>query len=173
MTPLEVLVFGTIAGGVLAWAAAEILASRLWWTAGVLLTVIHSAAAFIVYYGGSHAVAREATLRQTAALTGIPFGGGIYVNYLFLLVWTLDAAWWWYAPRTYHRRARWMSFAIRGFIFFIILNGAVLFADGWARVLGGVAVLSAGIGVWHQYDTSDIRRGDGVYPSDSRGGDGV
>jgi hypothetical protein len=30
---------------------------------------------------------------------------------------------------------------VHGFIFFIILNGAVIFADGWARVLGAAATL--------------------------------
>jgi hypothetical protein len=33
-----------------------------------------------------------------------------------------------------------VSVTIRGFIFFIILNGAVVFADGLARIVGIVAV---------------------------------
>jgi hypothetical protein len=34
-----------------------------------------------------------------------------------------------------------VSIAVRGFIFFIIVNGAVIFADGWARVLGAASVM--------------------------------
>ena len=142
MAALPLLVFGSIAVAVVLWALAEIRTSRTLWTAAAALTVLHSAAAFHAFYGGSHAVARDETARQTAALTGITVTGGIYVNYLFLAVWAGDAAWWWMSPASYVRRPRWLSSAIRGFIFFIILNGALVFADGWARVVGAAAVSS-------------------------------
>jgi hypothetical protein len=136
---VSLFVFGSIAVAVVLWAAAEILFSRLLWTAGAMLALAHSLAAFATFYDGSHAIARQETARQTAALTGIEFSGGIYVNYLFLAVWAGDAVWWWLAPSAYASRPRWLSIAIRGFIFFIIVNGAVVFADGWARVLGAIA----------------------------------
>jgi hypothetical protein len=42
-----------------------------------------------------------------------------------------------------------LSTAVRGFIFFIVLNGAVVFADGWARLIGIAAVGSViGAVVW-------------------------
>jgi len=112
-----------------------------------MLMAIHSTTAFYLFYGGSHAIARELTMRQTAALTGIDFPGGIYVNYAFLAIWTADAAWRIFAPRSYARRPRALTLAVHGFIFFIMVNGAVVFADGWARILGAVAV-SAVVLAW-------------------------
>jgi hypothetical protein len=141
MSAVELGVFGTISAAVICWAAAEALANRTLWSAAALLALINSAAAFMTFYDGQHDVARVETARQTAALTGIAFTGGIYVNYLFLFVWTVDAAWWHVGPASYARRSRALSLAIRGFIFFIILNGAVIFADGWARVVGVASVM--------------------------------
>lgn len=147
MPAAELFVFATIALAVVGWAGAEVLRSRVLWAAAAGLALVHSATAFMTFYGGSHAVARRETMRQTAAMTGIDFPGGIYVNYVFLAVWTLDAGWWLLSPRSYHQRPRVLSLAIRGFIFFIILNGAVIFADGWARVIGSAAV-AAVLGTW-------------------------
>jgi hypothetical protein len=154
MLAIEIAVFYTIAVAVLCWAAGEALASRAFWTAGALLALIHSVAAFIVFYGGSHEMARIETARQTAALTGVAFSGGIYLNYLFLVVWLGDAAWWWAAPTSYRSRPRALTLAIRGFIFFIIVNGAVVFADGWARLVGVLAVMMAAAGVWQRHTAS-------------------
>jgi hypothetical protein len=148
MQAVEVAVFYTIAGAVLCWGLAEALASRGFWTGGALLALVHSAAAFAWLYGGSHETARFETARQTAVLTGIEFSGGIYLNYLFLLLWLGDASWWWIAPSSYRTRPRPLALAVRGFIFFIIVNGAVIFADGWARVVGIVALLLAGLGAF-------------------------
>jgi hypothetical protein len=150
MPALEIAVFATISAAVLCWALGEALQSRAFWTSGALLALIHSVAAFVVFYGGSHETARVETMRQTAALTGIEFSGGIYLNYVFLVVWLADAAWWWVAPVSYRARARAVSFAIRAFIVFIIVNGAVVFADGWARIVGLVALLVAAAGTWHR-----------------------
>jgi hypothetical protein len=134
------LVFVTISAAVVVWALAEVLRSRWLWAAAATLALIHSAAAFAVFYDWSHDLARDATTRQTAALTGINFAGGIYINYAFLIVWIADAVWRLAAPMSYQRRPRTLTLTVHGFIFFIIVNGAVVFADGWARILGGVAV---------------------------------
>ena len=140
MAGLDAAVFITVAAAVACWSAGEALRSRAFWTAGALLMLAHAVLAFGVFYEWSHAVARDLTMRQTAALTGLQFAGGIYINYLFLIVWLGDAVWWWLSPRTHAGRPVWASTAIRGFVFFMMLNGAVVFADGWARVLGVSAV---------------------------------
>src|SRR5688572_25084706 len=89
------------------WAAAEVLRlvrpqatepARQLWTAALILMWAHAAIAFGSAYGWSHQTAVLATARQTAAVTGLDWGGGIYVNYLFLIAWALDALWWWTAP---------------------------------------------------------------------------
>ena len=136
----DAAVFVTIAGATGAWAGAELLRSRLLWSAGAVLASVHAVAAFAVFYGWSHDVAVAATARQTAALTGLPWGGGVFFNYAFLAVWIGDAIWWWRAPRGYAARPRAIDAAVRGFLFFMFVNGAVIFADGWMRLLGGLAV---------------------------------
>lgn len=140
MAAAELLVFGTIALAVGCWAVGEAFRNRACWVLGALLTTVHSVAAFVTIYGGSHDIARRETARQTAALTGLEFTGGIYINYAFLLVWSADAVWWLASPRTYTSRPAPLSWAVRAFIFFIVFNGAVVFADGWARVIGTAAV---------------------------------
>ena len=137
---IELAVFGTIAGATLAWAVAEQLRSRLLWTIGAALAVTHSAAAFAVFHGWSHRAAAAATARQTADVTGVSWGGGIFFNYAFLIVWGADAIWWWASPRGYEARPRAFDALVRGFLFFMFLNGAVVFADGWMRLLGVIAV---------------------------------
>jgi hypothetical protein len=114
--------------------------SRLWWTVGAAFVAVHSVAAFGIVYDWRHAVAEAATARQTAALVGIEAGAGIFVNYVCLGVWALDALWWWRRPDSYAARPRPVTLAVRGFIFFMFLNGAVVFADGWMRVLGAASV---------------------------------
>ena len=137
---IELAVFGTIAGATLAWAAGESLRSRLLWTAGALLALMHSAAAFAVFHGWSHRAAAAATARQTAAVTGLSWGGGVFFNYAFLVIWVADAIWWWVSPRGYERRPRAIDRFVRGFLFFMFVNGAIVFADGGMRLLGVAAV---------------------------------
>ena len=137
---ITVVVFATIAGAIVCWAGGEWFRSRTLWTAGAVLAITHSIAAFGVFHGWSHDAAYIATAQQTAALTGLRWGGGLYINYLFLFVWAGDAVWWWVSPRTYRRRPAPISWLVRGFLFFMFFNGAIVFADGWMRVLGTIAV---------------------------------
>jgi hypothetical protein len=148
----EVLVFGSVAGATVAWAAAEwwraaprsAARARVAWTVGAALMLVHSVAAFALLYGGSHRTAVDATARQTAAVTGVATGAGIYVNYAFLAIWLADVLWCWAAPAAYATRSPVVSVSLRVFFLFMFLNGAVIFADGLMRVLGAVAVATAG-----------------------------
>jgi hypothetical protein len=150
----QLLVFGSMAGVLVLWAAAEwwrddfahVRAARIAWTGGAVLMVVHAAAAFALLYEGSHATAVAATARQTAALTGIDSAGGLYVNYAFLAVWVGDAAWWWAAPAGYAARSRILVAGLRTVFLFMFVNGAVVFADGWMQRLGTIAVAVAAAG---------------------------
>lgn len=141
----EAAVFGAVAGAIVIWAASEIVrgtARRVLWTTAAVLMLVHSVAAFATIYGWSHDVAVAATARQTQAVTGFDSGSGLYVNYAFLLIWLGDAIWWWQWPDRYATRAAWLSRFVHGFVWFMFLNGAVIFADGWMRGIGAVAVLA-------------------------------
>ena len=140
----------TIWLAVFAWAAAEVLrgrgrlpAARLAWTAGAGLLAIHIALAFHYWHGWSHAAAYESTARQSAQLTGVASGWGIYLNYALLIVWLADAAWWWAAPRAYATRSRAIDRTVFAFFLFMMVNGAVVFATTAMRYAGAAAVVIA------------------------------
>ena len=157
----EALIRTTIVGAMLAYAAAEWLrfrrptawrAARAAWTAGAVLAVVHAGAALHVRHGWSQRHALAFTAAQTAALTGLEWGGGLYVNYAFLTGWAADAVYWWHAPAAY--RALPSSFgAARAFIFaFMFFNGAVVFAHGPTRWIG-LACIGAAAFAWYFRNT--------------------
>jgi hypothetical protein len=116
---------------------------RAVWTVGCLAFLVHVVAAFQVHYGWSHAVALRETARQTAELTGRAVGAGLYVNYLFAALWTLDVLWWWSDARGYRERAASIEIGLHAFMLFVLFNGTVVFADGPVRLLGATATLAS------------------------------
>jgi hypothetical protein len=116
--------------------------ARLTWTAGCIVLWLHLVAAFHFYHHWSHQAAYEATARDTGATIGWAFGGGVYLNYLFAVVWTADAAWWWsIAPSAYFKRSRWVSALVHGYLFFIAVNATVIFADGAPRLVAAAITI--------------------------------
>lgn len=118
--------------------------ARWTWSAGCLLYLLHVAAAFEFFHHWSHAQAYRETARQTRELLGWHWGGGLYFNYAFTLGWVLDVAWWWLAPASRLARPAAVTLAWQGFCLFMVINGAVVFAEGPVRWLGlaGVAALA-------------------------------
>lgn len=108
-----------------------------WWTfaTGLLLAIVHTLLAFAVIHNWSHADAVLSTAIQTQSIYGVAFGGGIYVNYLFLAAWLADAWWWRTSPRDYIRPAA-AVWTLRAFYMVMIFNATVVFATGFRRVLG-------------------------------------
>jgi hypothetical protein len=119
--------------------------ARAIWTAGYLLFLVHLFAAFQFVHHWNHAAAYEVTARRTAETVGTPFGAGIYVNHLFLIVWGLDVLWWQLWPEAYLRRSRLAEGLIQGFLAFIAFNSTVVFGRGLIRIWGaaGTGLLAA------------------------------
>jgi hypothetical protein len=113
---------------------------RLLWTLGWLVFLAHVAAAFHFVHHWSHAAATEATNRQTLELIGRPAPYGIYFNYAFLLVWTADVTWQWFAPQIHVRRPPPITWLIHGFMLFVIINAVIVFGQGATRWLGAAAL---------------------------------
>jgi hypothetical protein len=159
----DLVVRATIAAATIAWAAAEWwrltrphvpdAPARALWTIGAASMTAHAVAAFHTVYGWSHHRALVETARQTAAVTGWTWGGGLFVNYAFVAIWMADAAWWWLAPDAYRRRPAALSAALRGVFLFMFLNGAIIFAAGAMRVLGIIAV-SVVTAAWYRSATT-------------------
>jgi len=148
------LVFGSVWIAVLAWSATEVLktagaAQRRWaraaWTLGAVLMTAHTAAAFHVRHAWSHRDAYETTARQSEALTGVAAGWGLYLNYLLVIVWVVDAAWWWSDAPGYASRDAWIDRAVSGFFLFMMFNRAVIFATTAMWMAGAVAVFVAAV----------------------------
>lgn len=140
----------TIWLAVFAWAATEVLkrrgqseTARGVWTSGAALLAVHIALAFHYWHGWSHAAAYQSTAIQSAQLTGVASGWGIYLNYALLAVWVADAAWWWVSPRAYETRSRAIDRTVFAFFLFMMVNGAVVFATTAMRYAGAAAVAVA------------------------------
>jgi hypothetical protein len=114
---------------------------RLAWTFACALLLIHVACAFHFVHHWSHRAAYEATVRQTAEVTGFASGGGIHANYALLMLWLGDVLWWWLAPAGYRGRARATSLLIHGFIAFMWFNATAVFGHGLIRWLGAATFL--------------------------------
>ena len=154
MTWAALAVRGSIAAATVAWAAAEWLrwrqptrgqAARTFWTAGAALLVVHCLAVFHYVHDWSQDAALEHTARQTAALTGLDWGGGLYVNYAFVGLWALDAFFWWRDPAAYERRTPIARDALLAVFLFMFVNAGIVFAHGPARWLG---IATVGVVLW-------------------------
>jgi hypothetical protein len=112
---------------------ASLAAARWLWTAGCLAFLFHVFCAFQFYHHWSHADAYAVTARRTAEVVGWQWGGGLYANYAFALVWLGDAIYWWCGLERYETRRRVVAWSVQGFLAFLIFNAAVVFADGATR----------------------------------------
>lgn len=112
------------------------------WTAACLFYLIHMMTAFAFFHNFSHTEAYHATARQTQTLMGVYYGGGLYWNYVFTVIWMADALWAWLG--NYTQRARWIAWAVHGFLAFMFVNATVVFGKGWIRIAGAVGFLSLG-----------------------------
>ena len=107
--------------------------ARLAWTLGWAAYVVHVALAFHYAFGWSH----TAAVQQTRERSGV--GEGIYVSHLFTLLWTADVGWSWLAARRHAMRPRWVTWALHGFMAFVVFNATVVYETGvirWAGVAG-------------------------------------
>jgi hypothetical protein len=132
----------------LAHGRAHLLARARWaWTVGCMFFLAHVVCAFGFFHGWSHAAAYRETARQTAELTGLRWGGGLFLNYLFAIAWLSDVLWWWLAPDCFLRRSARLAAAWQGFFFFMVFNGTIVFGKGPVRWLG-VAICASLATLW-------------------------
>jgi hypothetical protein len=104
--------------------------------AGCVFFFAHVVFAFHYYYHWSHAAAYAETARQSKEMTGWDSGDGLYVNYIFAIVWICEVVWARIAPIRYSSRTKIWSWTIRAFFLFMIFNGAFIFVRSEYRWLG-------------------------------------
>jgi hypothetical protein len=101
-------------------------ASRLASTFGLVTYLLHVGCAFHFFYGWSHSIAYRETARQTEELFGVRWAGGLYLNYLFTLLWSADCLLLWVPSFWRSRRMIGARAVVHGFLAFMILNGTVV-----------------------------------------------
>ncbi|HYE78942.1 MAG TPA: hypothetical protein VEI97_13235 [bacterium] len=119
--------------------SAHTVQNRLAWTLAFLLLIVHVLCAFHFIHHWSHADAFAATARQTAALTGVNSGSGLWVNYALIAVWLLDLIWRWASPTSHQSRPRLVTISLHAFLAFIWFNATVIFGHGLIRWLSLIA----------------------------------
>lgn len=110
-----------------------------------LAYLVHVAVAMMGVHG-SHAAAYAHTARRTAELCGIETGVGLYINYLFTLAWSIEVGLAWQGRHSQDgTRAGFGRRAFDVCLWFMTLNGAVIFTSGGSRLWGifVVAVMTA------------------------------
>jgi hypothetical protein len=125
----------------------EFLAARIW-LAGSLVMLLHTVLAFHFFHHWSHAAAVADTARQTEAVTGLNWGGGVWLNYLFAGVWLGDAVWRFASGAACKRQPRWLTWAIHGLLGFIWFNATVVFGSWPMRIAGAVVFLVLAVQYW-------------------------
>jgi hypothetical protein len=115
--------------------------ARATWTLGFVALVGHMTAAFHFHHHWSYDEAYAFTARQTAAMTGFDWGGGLYVNYLFAAVWAGDAEWWWRRRGSYEARSWVVEGIVQGFLAFMWFNATIVFGSWTGRVAGFVSLI--------------------------------
>jgi hypothetical protein len=104
---------------------------------GCVSILAHVACAYHFYHNWSHAAAYRETARQTAEVTGLDWGGGLFINYALIIGWVIDVSLWRLRGLdAYRNRPRLMAVAWQGFLFFIIFNATVIFKTGSLRWIG-------------------------------------
>jgi len=106
------------------------------WFLGSLLALGHSIGSLLTFHHGSQADAVASTAEQTRELLGFAFGAGLYVNYVFVLVWIIDASFRMIAPGRYERLPAFYYQCVNCFLIFIAFNGAIVFKAGIVRWIG-------------------------------------
>jgi hypothetical protein len=126
---------------------------------GLALCVIHILIAMTSVHGWNQAAAIEATARRTEAVYGLRWGGGLFVNYLFVAVWAADV---WRSragtdPRVENRAAGWI---VRIFYAVVIFNATVVFARWPMRIVGVCLVIALLVAWRRRYKISPVTRKD-------------
>jgi len=121
--------------------------ARWAWTIAVISLLVHVGFAYHFYHGWSQESAYRETARQTALVTGLEWGGGLYINYFLILCWIFDVGWWWRGLEQYRRRSATLAVIWQAFLIFVIFNATVVFKTGALRFIGLVLCGSLGL-VW-------------------------
>lgn len=104
---------------------------RRFWTAAWLLCVVHVICAFHFRHHWDHDVAIQHTANMTEGVVGIHWGGGLYINYVFLVCWGTSVAGTWRQTPAVRRITQQLTGGMHAFVAFMMINATVVFGPAW------------------------------------------
>ena len=125
------------------------------WSLGAVLCGVHMLLAMGLRHAWSHQDAIRSTAVQTEAVYGINWGGGVYVNYAFLAIWTAEVCWWRSRPGQYFGRPAAATWMLRAFYLTVWVNAAVVFASG-PRAVAGALLMAVLLWIWRPRGTQSF-----------------
>lgn len=137
----------------IAWMDAAGRRGRGLWTLTAVLFLVHGVIAMTIAHGGSHQAAILDTARKTDDLLGVPIGVGLYFNYVFIGILLADSIWWLVAPQRRAHRPAWVGVLLHAFVAFMVINGAIVFANSplrWIALMALAAIAASKVarGAW-------------------------
>lgn len=108
---------------------------RRLWTCGLLLYLSHVVAAFLFIHNMSHQQAYQHTAERTTQVVGLNWGGGIYVNHLFLIFWLVDTILWWSQGVDYPYQSKLYYLCLQTIFAFMFVNATVIFGPQHWQVI--------------------------------------
>lgn len=108
--------------------------SNLMYALGAAVMGVHILLAYAISHQFSHAAALEHTADETHRVVGLRFAAGLYVNFVFLFIYVVDAYWRWKCGTSpLHRTPKSLAFTVDGFLIAIVLMATIVFEGGWIR----------------------------------------
>ena len=131
---------------------------RILWCLGCIFALVHVLSAFQFVHHWDHQAAVKHTMIETKRVTGIRFEYGIYFNYLFLLVWTIDCL----QPHAFPLELRGSlgvrslrSWFVHLYMLLIIVSATIVFEDGLIRYIS-LVVLTLLIFIYFRYRPNQV-----------------
>ncbi|MEZ6091432.1 MAG: hypothetical protein R3C05_26125 [Pirellulaceae bacterium] len=121
--------------------AGRFNASNAWYSTSVLLMFVHVGVAYAIAHRWSHRAAMEHAAIETRETLGFEFAPGLYVNFVFLLVFLIDTIWRWRVKNPRLRNPAKLACAIDGSIAFIFLMATLVFEEGPIRLVSAIGTI--------------------------------
>jgi hypothetical protein len=115
-----------------------------------VLSVAHVVCAFAFFHEWSHRQAYAHTAAQTHDVVGWDWGGGLYFNYLFTVVWIADVTAWWCCDEPSGASTRPVQTAVHVFLAFMLFNATVVFGPWFWKWIGAAVGLFLMLLRWHR-----------------------
>lgn len=116
------------------------------WTVACTSQIVHVLLAFHFVHHWSHADAIRVTAERTAAIVGWAYGGGVYWNHGFLLIWLMDVIYRWRMHAARQPRTIVCERTVHGVFAFMFFNATVVFGPRGYGIAAAI-VLPAAIAI--------------------------